>query len=56
MGNIDKENNHTAQELFNIYKERICSFCSNKNNDDCNIHIVGGSNIICENYRKGIII
>lgn len=42
----------SKQELFNKYKQEICKYCLNKNNDDCNIHITVDSTAKCCNYIK----
>lgn len=42
----------SKQELFNKYKQEICKYCINKNNDDCNIHITVDSTAKCCNYIK----
>ncbi|MBR2744935.1 MAG: hypothetical protein IKE01_06565 [Clostridia bacterium] len=61
IGQIMKEYNtkkklekksHTPQELFNDYKEEMCSNCANKNSKDCEILIKNGITVVCENYKK----
>lgn len=40
------------QNLFKEYKKEICEYCSNKDKEDCNIHITIDSSAKCCNYIK----
>ncbi len=50
--NTSKNKEHTVQELFNIYKDDICPYCVNKDNNNCEIQINGNITVICENYQR----
>lgn len=42
----------SEQNLFNKYKQEICKYCLNKNNNDCHICICIDSTVKCCNYIK----